>query len=145
MPNSPLDHYLETMEGRLKRLTPAQRQEEIQEVRQHLEALVAGHRVAGLSEDEAIEAAIRQFGHAEQVGQELSQAPRQKRMRSVWYLLLYILTVAVNLAIFAINDHPDTWFAKLVMAFTLSAGLLAMGVTEVVQNYWRPRHKQNQA
>ena len=145
MANSQLDHYIETIEARLKSLSPARRQEEMQEIRQHLEALVAGHRIAGLSEDEAVEAAIRQFGHAEQVGQELSKASRWQGMRSFWLPLVYILTVAVNLVIFAINDNPDTWFAKLVMAFSLPAGILALGVAEVVQNYWRARNKQTQA
>ena len=146
MANSPLDHYLETMEGRLKSLAPARRQEELQEVRQHLEALVAGHRMAGLSEDEAVAAAIRQFGHAEQVGQALSQASQQKHVRSVMMLLaLFILTVAVNIVIFAINDYPDTWFAKFVMAFALSAGLLGMAVAEIVQTYWRTLNKQNRS
>jgi uncharacterized membrane protein len=145
MAQSQLDYYLEIIEGRLKGLPPAQRQEEMREIRQHLEALVAGHRIAGLSEDEAVAAAIRQFGHAEQIGQELSQASQQPRMRSLWLPLIYILTVAVNLAIFAFNDAPDTWFAKLVMAFSLPAGILALGVAEVVQTYWRARNQQTQA
>jgi len=145
MPNSQLDHYLETMEGRLKSLTPARRQEEMQEIRQHLEALAAGHRIAGLSENEAVEAAIRQFGHAEQVGQALNQASQQKRIRTFWLLVIFILTTAVNLVIFAINDYPATWFAKLVMAFSLSCGVLGLWVAEVVQTYWRARHKQTRA
>jgi uncharacterized membrane protein len=145
MAKSQLDHYLETIEGRLKNLPPARRQEEMQEIRQHLEALVAGHRIAGLSKEEAVAAAIRQFGHAEQVGQALSQASQQPRMRSLWLPLIYILTVAVNLAIFAINDNPDTWFEKLVLALTLPAGVLAPSVVEVVQTYWRSRNQQPQA
>lgn len=145
MANSELEHYLETIEARLKGLPSAQRQEEVREIRQHLEALVAGHRIAGLGEDEAVEAAIRQFGHAEQVGQELSKAPRQQRMRAFWPFLIYIITVAVNLAIFAYNDSLDSWFARLVMALSLPLGVLALGVAEVVQNNWRSRNKQTQA
>lgn len=144
MANSQLDHYIASIEARLKSLSPARRQEEMREIRHHLEALIAGHRIAGLSEDEAVEAAIRQFGHAEQVGQELSKASQRQRMRSLWSLLIYILTVAVNIVIFAINDAPDTWFAKLVMAFSLPAGILALGVAEGVQNYLRSRNKQTQ-
>lgn len=73
MAQSQLDHYLATLEARLKSLPPARRQEEMLEIRQHLEALVAGHLRAGVSEDAAVAAAIRQFGHAEQIGQELSK------------------------------------------------------------------------
>lgn len=145
MPNSQLDHYLATIEGRLKRLPLARRQAEMQEIRQHLEALAAGHRISGLSEDEAVAAAIRQFGHAEQVGQELGQASQQQRMRSFWLILIYILTVAICFGLFVINDNPDTLFAKLVMAFSLPAGVLALGVAEIVQNYWLARHQQNRA
>lgn len=145
MANSPLDHYLETIEARLQGLLPARRQEEMREIRQHLEALVAGHRIAGLSEEEAVAAAIRQFGHAEQVGQALNQASQQQRMRYLWLILIYILTVAVSFGIYVINDNPDTLFAKLVMAFSLPATILALGVAEVVQNYLRSRNKQTQA
>jgi uncharacterized integral membrane protein len=145
MAKSQLDHYLETIEGRLRNLPLARRQDEIREIRQHLEALAAGHRLAGLSEEEAAEAAIRQFGHAEQIGQALSKASRQKRMQTVWLLLIAVLTMVVNLVIFAINDYPDTWFAKFVMAFALSSGILALGVIEIVQNYWRARNQQTRA
>lgn len=145
MANSQLEHYIETIEGRLKSLPPARRQEEMQEIRQHLEALAAGHRIAGLSEDEAVEAAIRQFGHAEQVGKELSQAAQRQRISSLWLLVVYVITVAVIFGIFTFNDSPETWFAKLVMAFSLPAGVLALGVAEVVQNYLRSRNKQNRA
>lgn len=145
MPKSQLDHYLATLDGRLKRLTPARRQEEMQEIRQHLEALAAGHRIAGLSEDEAAEAAIHQFGHAEQVGQELGKASQKQRIRSLWLILIYIVTVALIFGIFVINDNPDTLFEKLVMAFSLPGGVLGLGVAEGVQNYWLARHKQNRA
>ncbi len=144
MANRPLDHYLETIEARLKNLPAVRRQEEMVEIRQHLEALIAGHYLAGLSQDEAVATAIRQFGHAEQIGQALSQASRQQRLRSLWLPLIYLITVAVNLAIFAFNDNPDTWFAKLVLAFSLPVGILALGVLEDFQDRWRSRHQQTQ-
>ena len=145
MANSQLDHYIETLEGQLKSLPAARRQEEMQEIRQHLEALAAGHRIAGLSMDEAAEAAIRQFGHAEQLGQELRKASQQQRMRSLWIILIYVITVAVSFGIYAVNDSPDTLFEKLVLAFTLPAGVLALGVGEIVQTFWGSRKKQTQA
>lgn len=145
MANSQLDHYIETLEGRLQSLPSTRRQEEMQEVRQHLEALAAGHRLAGLNEDEAVEAAIHQFGHAEQVGQELGKISQQRRVRIFWLFGVYILTVAVNLIIFTINESFETWFATLVMAFSLSSGVLALGVIELVQNYSRSRKKQTRA
>lgn len=145
MANSHLDHYLEIIEGRLKRLSPARRQEELLEIRQHLEALAAGHRIAGLSEEEAEKAAIRQFGHAEQVGQELSNVSQRRRMRALFLPLVYFLTVTVLMVIFIINGNPDTWFAKFVMAFTLPAGILALSIGEAIQAYLHARNKQNPA
>ena len=144
MAQSQLDHYLAIFEARLTGLPPARRQEEMLEIRQHLEALVAGHLRAGVSEDAAVAAAIRQFGHAEQIGQELSKASQPQRLRPFLFLLVSILTVAVNLVLFALNDSPDTWFAKLVMAFSFSAGILALAVAEIVQTYLRTRHQQTQ-
>ncbi len=47
MANQQLDQYLKTVGARLKRLTPAQRAEELQEIRQHLEALIAGYVAQG--------------------------------------------------------------------------------------------------
>ena len=144
MAPSPLDHYLETVEARLNNLPPARRQEEMLEIRQHLEALVAGHQRAGVSEADAVAAAIRQFGHAEQIGQALSKASQQQRMRYLWLILIYILTVAVSFGIYVINDNPDTLFAKLVMAFSLPASILALGVAEMVQTFLRTRDQQTQ-
>ncbi|MBX3013641.1 MAG: hypothetical protein KF832_19125 [Caldilineaceae bacterium] len=141
MAQSQLDHYLATLEARLKGLPPARRQEEMVEIRQHLEALVAGHQGAGVSEEAAVAAAIRQFGHAEQIGQELNKASQLPRLRPFFLLLVAILTVVVNLVIFAVNDNPDTWFTKFVLAFSFSAGILALAVAEIVQSYLRTRHK----
>ncbi len=145
MANSQLDRYLETIEGRLKRLPPARREEEMLEIRQHLEALAAGHRMAGLSAEEAEATAIRQFGHAEQVGQELINVSLRQRMRALLLPFVYFLTVTVLMVIFIVNDNPDTWFAKIVMALSLPAGILALGVAEMVQNKWLSRNKQNRA
>lgn len=142
MAQSQLDHYLTILEARLKGLPPARRQEEMLEIRQHLEALVVGHRLAGASEEDAVAAAIRQFGHAEQVGQALNQASQQQRIHYLWLILIYFLTVAVSFGIYVINDNPDTLFAKLVMAFSLPASILALGVAEIVQTYLRTRKQQ---
>lgn len=145
MANSQIDDYLKIIEDRLKRSSPTRRQEEMLEIRQHLEALAAGHRIAGLSEEAAEKAAIRQFGHAEQVGQELSNISQRQRMRALLLPFIYFLTVAVLMVIFVVNDSLDTWFERVVMAFTLPAGILALGVAEMIQSYWRLRNRQNRA
>ena len=43
-----------------------------------------------------------------------------------------------------VNDNPDTWFAKRVLAFSFPVGILALGVVEDFQDRWRSRHQQTQ-
>ncbi|MBV9787297.1 MAG: hypothetical protein JOZ51_03935, partial [Chloroflexi bacterium] len=50
MDNRRLDDYITTLARRLQRLPQTQREEELREVRQHLEALVAGHVQRGMSD-----------------------------------------------------------------------------------------------
>ena len=69
-----LEPYLAQVEARLKHLPGERRAEEIQEMRQHMEALVTAHQELGLSEEEAIVATLRQFGSARTVSRELSHA-----------------------------------------------------------------------
>ncbi len=44
MDNPRLERYLAAVEARLQPLSPPQRDEELRELRQHLDALIAGHR-----------------------------------------------------------------------------------------------------
>ena len=69
-----LDLYLQTMESELGALEAEQRNSELREMRQHIEAIVARLVEGGLSESEAVEAAIAQFGAAREVGRELQTA-----------------------------------------------------------------------
>lgn len=130
MANPRLDQYIETIHARLKSLPAAQRDEEVREIRQHLDALVAGHRAAGLGEDEAVHVAIRQFGHAEQVGRELHQTWQPQRLRAlVPALLIYLLSVGLILVFFVtandkVTDFPYDLADKIVLACILPAGIL---------------------
>ena len=69
-----LESYLEQVKAQLKPLPAEKQDEELQEVHHHLQALVASRIEHGDSEDEAVAAAIRQFGNAKQVGRSLRQA-----------------------------------------------------------------------
>jgi hypothetical protein len=144
MANTPLDRYIETIAARLKTLPAAQRDEEMREIRQHLDALVAGHRAAGLSEDEAVKVAIRQFGHAEQVGRELQQSQQPQRLRALLpALLIYLISVGLILAFFvSANDKPTDFpydlADKIVLACILPAGILV----HTVLTHFRTRARQ---
>ena len=92
-----LESYLQTVELELGNLETEQRDSELREMRQHLEAIVARLVEGGLSEREAIEAAIAQFGSARNIGDELSQitALKESRVRVVAAVLTAMATYVI--------------------------------------------------
>lgn len=132
MDNPRIERYIATLGARLRSLSSAQRDEELSEVRQHLDALVAGHRARGLSEEEAVEAALHQFGHAEQIGQQLHRAWAQRRVPRLWPALVgYVVLVALIFGAFATandqpTDFPQGFGPQLLLALVLPAGTLAI-------------------
>jgi len=73
-----LETYLQTVQSELGEMREARREGELREMRQHLEAIIARLTEGGLSEEEATEAAIAQFGEARQVGRELEKVGTRK-------------------------------------------------------------------
>ena len=104
-----LDEYLNTVAGRIGSLLSAQREDELREIRQHLELLVASHREDGRSEEEAIGLAISQFGRAEKIGRELSLADKKSRMKPTALSATIGCSVSMFIAygfFSLINDKP---------------------------------------
>jgi hypothetical protein len=134
-----IDRYIETLGARLRSLSPAQRDEELREVRQHLDALVAGHNARGLSEEEAVEAALRQFGHAEQIGQQLQGALAPRRTAPLLpYVIFYLALVALAFGAFATandqpTDFPRGFGPQLLLALVLPAGTLAIHLVRYIR------------
>ena len=147
MTHPQLERYVETIASQLKSLPPAQRDEEVQEIRQHLDALVAGHCGAGLSEDEAVKLAIRQFGHAKQVGEELCQVSQPQRRRSAWMAIgIYLFSVTLILLFFVTAndkpmDFPYEWGDQVLLACILPASILVQAIV----SYIRTRNRRNPA
>ena len=119
MQNAQLDAYINTLGSRLKALNPLQREEEMREVRQHLEALTLWHLQQGKNQDEAVELAIKQFGRAEQIGSAINKVPAQKRIwqnagviSQLFCAWLFIATIQF-LATYWMNgntaDSHDLW------------------------------------
>jgi hypothetical protein len=75
-----------------------------------------------------------QFGHAEQIGQQLQGAWRQRRAPRLWpHLVAYLALVALIFGAFATaNDRPTDFplgvGPQLVLALALPAGMLAVQV-----------------
>lgn len=78
--NKRLERYAETVNAGLKRLPTDEREKEIAELKQHLEALTQARTELGDSEETAIEGAIQQFGHAPTIQRRLVAAYWRRRL-----------------------------------------------------------------
>lgn len=140
-----VEAYLATVGGRLRRMPAAQRAEELRELGQHLDLLVAGYQAQGMARRAATEAAIERFGRAEHLGRELRSAARAGERRSAGYYLAFwvgygIVVAVINLAVLAVIDAPLNLAERLGDRLWLVAppALLAPAVF-VLPALWRQR------
>jgi len=133
MANEQLDRYVNTLSARLKKVPPAERNEELREIRQHLEALIAGYIAQGRSEEAATAEAIGQFGRADRLGRELGGAWARRQVRRLWPLVVvYVSMVLLIFGFYALTndkptDFPYGWVNQLLMAMVLPAGMFSIG------------------
>ena len=111
-----LENYLKEVRTQLRSLPAGKQDEELREIRQHLQALIAGNVERGDSEDKAVAAAIRQFGSSKQVGQSLRQAQTAKGMmtmtkimqkKKLFLVVFTILHMAVIAAMLAAGNNSS--------------------------------------
>lgn len=101
-----LENYLAEVAARLHSLPTARRNEELREIRAHLQSALALHQEQGQTEDQAAKTALAQFGTPEAVGQELVAAWRRGEMlqkRSFWGAAACAL--ALTLLVGALEGH----------------------------------------
>ena len=98
--NEELDRWFQRLNAPLKRLPAAERQQLHEEVRQHLDALVAANKEIGSSPEEAWKHALAQFGDPTRTGRRLYREWKQSRtgfradISAIFYALkLHILIV----------------------------------------------------
>lgn len=85
--HSLLESYLAEVAAHLSALPAKQRNEELREMRAHLESVFAAYRQQGQTADEAARNAVAQFGRPETVGQDTVTAWQRGEalnQRSVW-------------------------------------------------------------
>jgi hypothetical protein len=123
-----LEAYLNTFATRLGKLPGAQREDELREIRQHLELLISSHREQGKSEEAAVELAISQFGRAEKIGRELGQASRKSDVAGVTVSSLIVCSVSMFVAygFFSLMNDKPTDFPYHESDKILLAAVLAM-------------------
>ena len=76
--HEPLEAYLREVKAQLKSLPRGVREEEISEIRLHLQAIINESMKRGSSEGDAVKSAIAQFGDSQEVGRELKSAWDEK-------------------------------------------------------------------
>lgn len=127
-----LEEYLNQFALRLSKLPSAQREGELREIRQHLEALAASHRHEGKSEEEAIHLAISQFGRAEKIGRDLNRANSRNDLASTAAAICIQVSFCMLLAygFFAlVNDKPTDFPYHQSDKLILAACLALAGVS----------------
>lgn len=149
MTNLKLDQYVETVAARLKTLPEPERKSQIDELRQHLESLVAANQTQGVSVDIATETALQQFGNAQEIGSDLGRSVWRMRLKRLPESLVIVLSVAAGLVLktllfrfgygplvqallpdLSLPDMPQQAVIRVdpLFTFTLLAGLAACAV-----------------
>jgi len=72
--HSRLEQYLQTVGQNLHALPAEERNNEINEIRLHMESLVEANRELGSTEEEAVTQTLARFGRAQNVGNDLASA-----------------------------------------------------------------------
>jgi uncharacterized membrane protein len=123
-----LEAYLNTFATRLGKLPGAQRDDELREIQQHLELLIASHREQGKSEEEAVRLAISQFGRAEKIGRDLSEANSKsnKAHSAVSAVVVTSVSMFVAYGFFSLMNDKSTDFPYHESDKILLAAVLAM-------------------
>ncbi|MCW3051250.1 MAG: hypothetical protein JWN14_420 [Chthonomonadales bacterium] len=114
MSHSPLiEDYLDRLCAPLvDTMTYEQRLATREEIRAHLLVLAAGHEELGSSPDEAIQAALQQFGEAKQIGRSLLneyRSPFAFMVPLLWYQLHAAVGVMIGTAVLIAADCMLQW------------------------------------
>jgi hypothetical protein len=95
-PHPAIAAFLSELDGRLAALSPERRAQERDELAHHLELLVTANRARGLGDDDAVWAAVRRFGRADDIGAALAAVGRSRRAplrESVEFAFIWTLPV----------------------------------------------------
>jgi hypothetical protein len=108
-----LEKYLSQIEKQLASLPAGQRQEELREIRSHLEMMIDDNIARGFEADEAVSKALEQFGAAKKVGHDLSFPPGSERS----YLLKHVYKLFGMFAAIVAMDVMFNYFPSISLSF----------------------------
>lgn len=132
---SRLEQYLDQVEQELKALPSWEREEWREEARQHLGALVEAHEELGSSREEALQAALAQFGPARSLGRALRSASsvglahRRASRELAWsmHVLAWDTVVTVAAMNLLVDGGAARWAALLVLLVGHAIGGAVLG------------------
>jgi len=136
--HSPLENYLSEIAIHLGPLPEKRRAEELREMRAHLENAIIVNRERGQTEDEAVRAALTQFGVPEMVGQSTVTGywrGEALNTRSIWvtaawsYGVMAVLTPLFNLLAMAYfkqfnSANEPGWLQNYSLSFVIAVPIL---------------------
>ncbi len=117
--------YLREMEARLRHLPQSDRAEEMAEITQHFDSLIAACQAEGKTETDAVEKAIAQFGAAREIGSRLYHADKHKRFAP-------LIDVALFYAVFAVVFSTVIWIVGQTFWHVLEVSAYAMALRGTV-------------
>jgi hypothetical protein len=145
MPDPRLEEFIALLGRRLAGLPRQVREEELDEVRLHLDALIEEYRSEGLSRDAAVTAAIDRFGSADRVGRGLASARRRRQVSGYLQMLVFMSVggIPAYLATWAVlggvlDAEPFRWSEALPRALWL---VFTTTVVFVAFDLWRRRRR----
>lgn len=131
-----LEDYLEEVTKQLGSLPAERRDEELREMRQHLQEAVANSREQGLSEGQAVAAALTRFGTPKEAARSVIGAQRRE-VRKQWgrkcsrYLITWAIVDTFVYALYSIALHPYgegllrwCWLLGVVVLLPMFSGRL---------------------
>ncbi len=114
-----LDEYMAQLEHGLQALPESQRQEEIAEIRTHIEEMIAGYREMGLSEEQAFTDAERQFGEIAPLTRDLKRVHRKQFAKSLvekfGALLGFYMLVRVSVLLMPPEQITQYWPGNILL------------------------------
>ena len=125
---SQLERYLREVAVQLHELPAEEREEQVEEIRVHIEAYIDRHKSAGKSDAEAEQGALLQFGDAAKVGREIIRAKTHKSLRAIGLAALIMLALATVVSCLSFRDMVSPVAAGQAISHT--AVLVSLQVAE---------------
>ncbi len=110
-----LGKYLSQIEKQLAELSTEQREEELREIRSHLEMMIDENVARGINPDEATTKALEQFGEANKLGKELRQYKTFAWLHYFRPLAAFLFALGVVIAWVSISSVPVQWPSDLML------------------------------